>query len=137
MGASKKLFNDMREVEGYPPFDHEKNFCRKVKENWLSDKDFARLKSSDLIELTNALIEKKMDSEYQDELMKLIDKKEPWHLGKKSSDYFKKVLETPIDNMQRVYNKYTEGMQYSIQGDYKIILETEILKKKRNGSSTL
>jgi len=26
MGASKRLFNEMREVEDYPPFDHHKRF---------------------------------------------------------------------------------------------------------------
>jgi len=130
MKRTKEIFQEQRKMEEFADFDHEKNFCKKVKENWLSNADFAKLISADLTKLTQALIDKKMDDEYMDELMKLIDKKEPFHLGRKS-DYFKMVLETPLENMQRVYKKYTEGLQYSIQQDYRIILETEILKKKR------
>jgi len=132
MGASKKLFNDMRESEEYPPFDHHKRFCEKVKENWLTDEDFRRLKSANLIDLTKAITDKKMDSEYLDELMKLIDNKEPKYL--KDSEYFRIIPDTPIRNMQRIYKKY-DGINYLIQTRCKNFLEFSIGEKKRKLSN--
>ena len=122
----------MREVEDYPPFDHKANFQKKVKENWLSNEDFAELKSkAGLIELTLALIDYKMDFEYRDELMKLIDGKEPSYLKeKKHSEYILLVYKTPLENMKRIYNKY-DNINKFIKSDWKFNLKTEIMKKER------
>ncbi len=130
MGKSGKLFLDMREVEDYPPFDHAENFCKKVKKNWLTDKDFARLKSASLYELTQALIDKKMDAEYMDELMKLIHEKEPKYLaGEHGLNYIKLVSKTPIENMERIFKKY-DGIDFYIKSDLRNGLELLILNKK-------
>ena len=128
MSASKRLFNDMREVEDYSPFDHHKRFCEKIKENWLTTDEFRDLKNADLMTLTRALSNKKMDSEYMTELMKLIDKKEPHYL--KDSEYFRILPDTPIENLERIYKKY-DGINYLIQGKCKLHVEFMIGEKKR------
>jgi len=141
MAATKKEFNklrermflDEREAENYPPFDHDKRFKEKVKENWLTTDEFRNLISANLMELTQVLIDKKMDDEYFQEIMNLVHKKEPFHIGKHQTDYFKLLLKSPLLNLERIYEKYTRGQQYTIKYDYDIILETEILKRKNNG----
>ena len=129
MGASKKLFNDIRQTEEYENFDHHKNFCKRVKENWLSNQEFGQLKNASLMELTQALIDKKMDNEYQVELMKLIDKKEPKYL--KDSEYLFKVKQTPLENMKRVYKKYDNTYFFVKSQRWIFDLQTEIMKKER------
>ena len=128
MGASNKFFLDHREAEEYPPFDHHKRFCERVNENWLTTDEFRTLKSANLSTLTTALINKKMDSEYQNELMKLIDKREPVYL--KDSEYFRTLPDTPIENLERIYEKY-DGLDYIIQKKCKLHLEFMIGEKKR------
>ncbi len=143
MGASKKLFEkqreifmqDIREAGNYPPFDHEFNFKSKVKENNLSNEDFASLKNASLYELTQALIYKKMDDEYMTELMKLIDEKEiiegvSYITGSRGRIYFDLVLKTPLENMKRFYEKY-DNIDYYIKSDWRFDLGTEIMKKER------
>lgn len=138
MGASKNEFNkwrerlilDERETENYPPFDHGSNFRKKVKENWLTTEKLTELlQSSDYMEMTNAMIKFKMDSQDLTILMAHCDHYEPNHI--KGSEYLMKVIETPLDNMKRVFKKYTEGQQYTIRQDARMFLETEIMKKER------
>ena len=135
MGASKNEFNklrsrwviDEREVNEYPPFDHDKRFCEKVKLNWLTSDDFTRLKSADLIELTQALIDKKIDSDYLDELIKLIDKAEPKYISEQK--YIELVAKTPIENMKRIFKKY-DNIDYFIKTQLRKGLELLILNKE-------
>jgi len=128
MSASKRLFNDMREVEDYPPFDHHKRFCEKVKENWLTTDDFRCLIDADIIKLTKALIDKKMDSDYLADVMKMIDKIEPKWL--KSSEYLLLIYKSPLGNMKRVSKKY-DNINYFINKTWLFDLNTEIMKKER------
>ena len=138
MAASKNLFNkerekmllDERETENHPPFNHHENFCKKVKENWLSTERLTELTNcSDIIELTDALINYKMDSQDRIILMAHLDLYEP--ISIKGSEYIIKVCESPLENMKRVYKKYTEDDTYHIRRDAKIFLESEIMKKQR------
>jgi predicted transcriptional regulator len=128
MGKSGKLFLEERQKE-YEPFDHKANFCKKVKENWLSNEEFTKLKSANLVTLTKALINKKMDIEYQDEIMKLICEKEPRYIN--SIDYIKLVSKTPIGNMKRVFEKY-DNVNYFIKSHLKDGLEL-LISNKNNG----
>jgi hypothetical protein len=137
MAASKNLFNkerermilDERETENYPLFNHHENFCKKVKENWLSNQQFGEIKqSTDLMVLTNCLINYKMDVDYYNILVKIIDDIEPKYL--KSAEYLLKVYQTPIENMERVYKKY-DNIDNFIKSDWRYDLKTEIMKKQR------
>jgi hypothetical protein len=137
MAASKNLFNkerermilDERETGNYPPFDHHENFCKKVKENWLSNHQFGKIKqSTDLMVLTNCLINYKMDVDYYNILVKIIDDIEPKYL--KSAEYLHKIYKTPLENMERVYKKY-DNIDNFIKSDWRYDLKTEIMKKQR------
>ena len=134
MGATNKFFLDMRESEEHPPFDHHKRFCEKVKENWLTTDDFRNLKNADLVSLTRALIDKKMDSEYMDEIMNMIDRTEPKCI--KSSDYLLMVYKTPVENMKRIAKKY-DNISYFINKTWLFDLNTEIMKKNRNKNDNI
>lgn len=124
-------FKNINEWKEYEPFDHKANFCKKVKENWLSDKDFAALKSASLYGLTQALIDKKMDDEYLEEIMKMIDSKENNYMKYiRKSLYFDLIRQTPLENMQRIYKKY-DGIDFLIQRKCRDQLEFYIGEAKR------
>jgi len=123
-----KLINDNREVGKYPPFDHHKRFCERIKDNWLTTDEFRNLLNSDLISITKAISNRNIDSEYLDELMKVIDKKEPNYL--KDSEYFRLIFDTPLENLQRIYKKYN-GIDFIIQAKCKLHIEFMIGEKKR------
>lgn len=134
MGATKKwradLLRDERETENYPHFDHAANFRKKVKEDWLTTEKLTELlQSSDYMEMTNAMIKFKMDSQDLTILMAHCAHYEPDHI--KGSEYIMKVIETPLENMKRVFKKYTEGQQYTMRQDARMFLEIEIMKKER------
>jgi hypothetical protein len=138
MAASKNLFNkerermllDERETENYPPFNHHENFCKKVKENWLSTEKLTELcYSMDYVELTQALIDYKMHPDDMDILMGYLTACEPDSI--KDSKYIELVCKSPLDNMKRVYKKYTQDDTYHMRRDAKIFLESEIMKKQR------
>jgi hypothetical protein len=128
MKRTKEIFQRQRELEEFEPFDHKENFCKKVKQNWLSNEEFGTLESKSLIELTQVLIDKEMDSEYMDELMKIIDEKEPKYI--KKDWYFELIRVSPLENMQRIYKKY-DGVEFLIQSVCKHQLEFYIGEKKR------
>jgi hypothetical protein len=138
MAASKNLFNnhrermllDERETENYPPFDHGANFRKKVKENWLSTEKLTELTNcTDPMVLTQALIDYKMDVDDMTIIMAHLDLYEPKSI--KGSEYIMKVCKSPLDNMKRVYKKYTEDDTYHMRRDARIFLESEINKKQR------
>lgn len=131
MGASNKFFLDTRQTEQQEQFDHNKKFKEKQKFTWFSSDDFARCKSMSLIELTETLTrfsqpEFKIDYQDKDELIKLIEEKEPNYISKKEVEYFKKILDSPLGNLKRVYKKYSFSITPGMSSQYKLILETEI-----------
>lgn len=128
MGRSKELFNKIREVEDYPPFDHEANFHKKAKHNWLSNEEFGALESKTLIEITQVLIDKKLSEGYLEMVMELVDKKEPKYIN--DITYIQLASKTTLENMQRIYKKY-DDIDYVIQHNCKRQLEFYIGEKKR------
>jgi hypothetical protein len=138
MAASKNLFNkereriilDERETENYPPFNHHENFCKKVKENWLSTEKLTELTNcTDPMVLTQSLIDYKMDVDDMTIIMAHLDLYEPKYI--KDSKYISKVVESPLENMKRIYNKYTQDDTYFMLTHIKQFLNNEIMKKQR------
>lgn len=137
MGKTNKFFLDIREVdENIELFDHEKLFCEKVKYKWFTTEKFQECLNMDLVQLTSTLIEyskegAKIDYQDRDWLINSISILEPSYLGKKHEKYMLLILDTPIDNMVRIFKKYTEDGLSGIRQNYRLLLETEIMKKKR------
>ena len=136
MGATKKIFNewrkkiilDERETENYPPFDHDGNFKRKVKENWLTTEKLTELtQSSDIMELTKALNYKMCNDDFII-LTSFIDHYEPYYI--KDSKYISLVCESPLENMERVFQKYTQDDTHNMRKALLIFLESELIKKR-------
>jgi hypothetical protein len=137
MAASKNLFNkerermllDERETENYPPFDHHENFCKKVKENWLSTEKLTELTNcTDPMVLTQALIDYKMQPEDMTIIMAHLDLYEPKSI--KGSEYIEIVCKSHLENMKRVLKKYTQDDTYYMRKVASIYLESEIKKKE-------
>lgn len=138
MAASKNLFNkhrekmllDERETENYPPFDHGANFRKKVKENWLSTEKLTELTNcTDPMILTQALIDYKMQPEDMIIIMAHLDLYEPKYI--KNSKYISKVVESPLDNMKRIYKKYTQDETHFMLTHIKQFLNNKIMEKQR------
>jgi hypothetical protein len=134
MKRTKEIFQRQRELEEFEPFNHQENFCKKVKQNWLSNEEFATLESKSLIELTQVLIDKEMDTEYLDKVMELIEEKEEeeklsYISGEKGEKYLKLVLKTPLANMQRVLDKY-DNIDFYMTRSFREHLEIRIIDTK-------
>jgi hypothetical protein len=120
MGASKKLFNDTRELEEFEPFDHKENFCKKVKQNqkiinMTDKKDFlddlhepkSELKEFDLFIELQRMIER-VNEGYENEL-------EMYCLFSDAEKAFKKAKESILPGALLEREKY-EGKTAEVYG---------------------
>lgn len=139
MGASKNIFGKQREHEEYEKFDHDKRFKEKQKFTWFTTEDMRECLSMNLFKLTHTLIKfskegYKIDYQDYDRLIELIDKAEPIHIGKSQVEYFKLVLKTPLSNMKRFLEKYTNNLTFTMTHSYTEFFKSEVNKKINNDS---
>jgi len=120
----------------YITFDREKRLIEKRQFTYLTNVEFGIVKQGSLIELTEVLIKYnkpgyKIDIDYQDEIIKLIDGLEPKYITNKQ--YALLVMDTPYDNLKRFCKKYN-NIDFFIRQSWLDWIELRMMEIKRKES---